>query len=78
MTEIVENEAKSFVSPTSTSENHLLEDFLKGALHAAVEQPVNEIISGINALAGDCLPKLNITGIQDIPHKPVNYIKAKN
>lgn len=75
MSERIEAEAKPLVSPT---EHHLLEDLLKCAFHFAVEQPVNDVISTINAVAGDYLPKLNITGIQDLPKKPVNYIKAEN
>ena len=52
------------------------ERMLKEAFNEMVEQPINSLIRGYNYLSGDNLPKLNISGLEDKPAKPVKYIKA--
>lgn len=58
------------------SGERLLAEFVKETFNETVEKPYNLMIKGINYFTGENLPKLNITGIEDRPPKPVKFIKA--
>lgn len=78
MAEFIEPQEDSQAKCRTASE--LLTDFAvwlaKDTLNQAVEDPINGLIRLYNYGTGSNLPTLDITGMNDKPKGPLNYIKA--